>query len=194
MFRLYIFDMGGVVSRNANVAPEFAEYLEFDGAKMIDSVRDDFTALTTGTISTEEFTRRFSARSGRMIEEELLIRFFDPELDREVVAIIEGLKHQGRVVAGTNTIAPHYDVHQKRGDYDMFDAVYASQLIGLAKPDPAFYSYILDQERCLPGQAVFIDDVGDNVKAAERLGIHALLFTEADQLKNDLSALEKSAT
>jgi hypothetical protein len=35
MIDLYIFDMGGVVSRNTNVAPDIAAHLEFDGAKMI---------------------------------------------------------------------------------------------------------------------------------------------------------------
>ena len=194
MISLYIFDMGGVVSQNAKTAPEIAEYLEFDGAKMSDVLRKDFTALTTGTISSEEFIRRFSAKIDREIEEDLLTRYFDPQLDPEVVAIIEGLKKLSRVVAGTNTIAPHYDAHQNKGDYDVFDTVYASHRIGLAKPDPAFYSHILDQERCSPGRAVFIDDVRPNVEAAESLGIHALLFTGAEQLKKDLDDLEKSVS
>lgn len=192
MVRLYIFDMGGVVSRNTNVAPEVAAYLDFNGATMIEFARDDFTALTTGAISAGEFARRFSAKSGRTIEEDLLTRFFDPELDREVVAIIDRLKTQARVVAGTNTITPHYNLHLQKGDYEIFDAVYASHLFGLAKPDPAFYSHILDQERSLPEQAVFIDDVQANVEAARTLGIHSLLFTGADQLKKDLSSLPGS--
>jgi len=192
MVKLYIFDMGGVVSRNTNVAPEIAAHLDFNGAKMIEFARDDFIALTTGAISAGEFARRFSAKIGRTFEEDLLTRFFDPELDREVVAIIDGLKKQARVVAGTNTITPHYDLHLQKGHYEIFDAVYASHLIGLAKPDPAFYSYILDQERCSPEKAVFIDDFQANVEAARRFGIHALLFTGAEKLKKDLNALERS--
>ena len=192
MFKLYIFDMGGVVSWNTNVAPEIAAHLDFNGPKMIEFVRDDFIALTTGAISAGEFTQRFSAKIGRTFEEDLLTRFFDPELDREVVAIVHALKTQARVVAGTNTITPHYELHLKKGDYEIFDAVYASHLLGLAKPDPAFYSYILDQERCSPEQAVFIDDAQANVEAAETLGIRSLLFTGAEQLKKDLNSLERS--
>jgi epoxide hydrolase-like predicted phosphatase len=194
MVRLYIFDMGGVVSQNTNVAPDIARYLDFNGARMAEFARDDFIALTTGAISAGEFTRRFSAKSGRTLEEDLLTRFFDPELDPEMAAIVEGLKEQARVVAGTNTITPHYELHQQKGDYDVFDAVYASHLMGLAKPDPAFYSYILDRERCLPEQAVFIDDVQANVQAAGKLGIRSFLFTGAEQLKKDLSKLGRSAT
>jgi len=193
MFKLYIFDMGGVVSRNTNIAPEVSAYLEFDGAEMIEFARDDFKALTTGAISVEEFTRRFSLKSGRAIENDLLSRFFHPEPDRDVVDTIAALKNGARVVAGTNTIAPHYNLHLQKGDYEIFDAVYASHLMGLAKPDPAFYTYILDREGCSPDQAVFIDDVPDNVVAAEKLGIHSLVFTDVTKLKKDLTALKLQA-
>jgi len=193
MFQLYIFDMGGVVSRNTNVAPVISAYLELDGAKLIEYVRDDFEALTTGAISVEEFTRRFSLKSGRPIEGDLLDRFFHPELDPDVVATIDTLKNGARVVVGTNTITPHYRIHLQNGDYEIFDGVYASHLMGLAKPDPSFYTYILDQEGCPPEQAVFIDDLPANVEAAGNLGIHSFVFTDTDRLKKDLAALKRSA-
>ena len=193
MFKLYIFDMGGVVSRNTNIAPEVSAYLEFDGAEMIEFARDDFKALTTGAISVEEFTRRFSLKSGRTIEDDLLSRFFHPEPDRDVVDTIAALKNGARVVAGTNTITPHYNLHLQKGDYEIFDAVYASHLMGLAKPDPAFYIYILDREGCSPEQTVFIDDLPDNVEEAEKLGIHSLVFTDVIKLKKDLTALKLQA-
>lgn len=191
MVQLYIFDMGGVVSQNTNVAPEIAAHLDFNGPKTIELAGEDFVALTTGAISAGEFTRRFSAKSGRAFGEDLLTLFFDPELDRDVVKVIEGLKKQARVVAGTNTITPHYELHLQKGDYQIFDAVYASHLMGLAKPDPAFYSYILDKERCSPEQAVFIDDVQTNVQAAETIGIRSFLFTGAEQLRKDLGNLAR---
>jgi len=193
MFDLYIFDMGGVVSRNTNVGPEIAAYLEFDGGQMIEYAREDFRELTIGEISVREFVRRFSSKSSRTIEDDLLIRFFKPELDPDVVAIIDTLKNGTRVVAGTNTIAPHYDIHLRRGDYDIFDIVYASHLMGLAKPDPAFYTCILEHESCSADRAVFIDDFPENVEAARALGIGSLLFTGAEQLKKDLTALAKPA-
>ena len=193
MFRLYIFDMGGVVSRNTNVAPEVSAYLEFDGGKMIEFARDDFNALTTGAISIDEFTRRFSLKSGRGVEDDLLTRFFHPELDRDVIDTIDTLKNGTRVVAGTNTITPHYNVHLQKGDYEIFDAVYASHLMGLAKPDPHFFTYILDREGCPPEQAVFVDDAPANVEAAKKLGIHSFVFTNAEKLKKDLTALKLQA-
>jgi putative hydrolase of the HAD superfamily len=190
MRRLYIFDMGGVVSRNTNVTPEIAAYLEFDGAKMLDTVRDDFNRLTTGKIPVQEFMRRFSAKTGHAVEDDLLTRFFKPELDPDVVAIIHRLKDGTRVVAGTNTIGPHYRIHLQQGDYRIFDAVYASHLIGLAKPDPAFYTYILEHEGCPADRAVFVDDFPPNVEAAGALGIRSLLFTDSQTLNRDLAGCD----
>jgi len=193
MFKLYIFDMGGVVSRNTSVVPDISAYLEFNGAEMIEFAWDDFEALTTGAIPVEEFTRRFSLKSGRAVEDDLLTRFFHPELDLDVVNTIDNLKNGARVVAGTNTITPHYDLHLQKGDYEIFDAVYASHQMGLAKPDPDFYTYILDREGFSPEQAVFVDDVPANVEAAEKLGIHSFVFTNAEKLKKDLNALKLQA-
>ena len=189
MFDLYIFDMGGVVSRNTHVAPAMAAYLDFDGTTMINYARDDFQHLTTGKISAAEFVRRFSLKIGQTIEERLLTKFFEPELDPDVVEIIDSLKNGARVVAGTNTIGPHYDIHLRNGDYRIFDAVYASHLMGLAKPDQTFYTYILEQEDCSAERVVFIDDVPDNVEAARALGIRSLLFADAGKLKKDLAGL-----
>ena len=103
------------------------------------------------------------------------------------------MKNGARVVAGTNTITPHYNVHLQEGDYEIFDAVYASHMMGLAKPDPAFYTYILDRAGCPQEQAGFVDDVPENVEAAEKLGIHSFVFTNAEKLKKDLTALKLQA-
>lgn len=107
-----------------------------------------------------------------------------------MLAIVERLKSEARVVIGTNTIAPHYEIHLRNGDYNAFDAVYASHLIGLAKPDPAFYRHILGAENRHPGETVFVDDTDINVVAAREAGVHAFLFLDAQRLERDLSLLK----
>jgi 2-haloacid dehalogenase len=37
-----------------------------------------------------------------------------------------------------------------------------------------------------PEESVFIDDVVQNVTAARSLGFHGIVFTDADELRNDL--------
>jgi HAD superfamily hydrolase (TIGR01509 family) len=188
MLKLYIFDMGGVVTRNTNIAPLISDHLALDEDPLKEVAGDDFKALTIGIISAKEFSKRFSLKIGRTLEEGLLTRIFRPKVDRDVLKTVASLKKNARVVVGTNTIAPHYGIHLRKGHYEAFDAVYASHLMGLAKPHPAFYRYILDREHCLPGEAVFVDDLPANVEAARELGIHSFVFVDPETLTKDLAA------
>jgi putative hydrolase of the HAD superfamily len=84
-----------------------------------------------------------------------------------------------------------------RGNYDIFDAVFASNKIGLSKPHPDFYRYILEKERIKPEGAIFVDDFPENVSAATKLGIASILFTDsqslAQQLKTCKNQLKRTA-
>ena len=191
MLKLYIFDMGGVVSLNTDVGEQIAEHLEFDTGQLWGLMREEIVSLMAGSITAEEFWRRFSWKSGRQVDEDLWALTFQPRSNREVIETIHALKTEARVVVGTNTIEPHYLVHSRNGDYDIFDRVYASHQIGLVKPDPAFYTHILDREDCAPAETVFVDDAEENVEAARKLGIHGLRFEGAAKLRRDLAALKR---
>ena len=191
MLKLYIFDMGGVVSLNTDVGEQIAERLEFDTGQLWGLMREEIVSLMAGSITTEEFWRRFSWKSGRQVDEDLWALTFQPRSNREVIETIHALKTEARVVVGTNTIEPHYLVHSRNGDYDIFDRVYASHQIGLVKPDPAFYTHILDREDCAPAETVFVDDAEENVEAARKLGIHGLLFEGTAKLRRGLAALKR---
>ena len=191
MLKLYIFDMGGVVSLNTDVGEQIAERLEFDTGQLWGLMREEIVSLMAGSITAEEFWRRFSWKSGRQVDEDLWALTFQPRSNREVIETIHALKTEARVVVGTNTIEPHYLVHSRNGDYDIFDRVYASHQIGLVKPDPAFYTHILDREDCAPAETVFVDDAEVNVAAARKLGVHGLLFEGTAKLRRDLAALKR---
>lgn len=51
------------------------------------------------------------------------------------------------------------------------ELVFASHHIGLAKPDPAVFTYVLGQLDAAPGQVLFLDDMPENVATAESLGM-----------------------
>ena len=180
MINLYIFDMGGVVTVDKEQA---------DGGVATREAGEDLDALVIGAIEPKEFLRRLAARMGTEIAGDLLTWSFRPEPDRDVLALIDTLKKHTRVVFGTNTIAPHFDIHLRNGDYDAFDAVYASHLIGMAKPNPAFYLHIIGREKRSPAETVFVDDREANVEAARKIGMHGFLFRDAAQLAGDLAAL-----
>lgn len=60
---------------------------------------------------------------------------------------------------------------------------------GVAKPDRAIFELLLDRYALRPARTVFVDDSAANVAAAEGVGLHGLLFTDATTLARDLASL-----
>ncbi len=183
--KLFIFDMGGVVTTNASEARgRPAAALGVSQEEMDRATDDLFDLLTIGKISVKEFWKTVGERLGKQIDTDYFHLFFHPVLNEGTKKIILALRKKGfRVVCGTNTIESHYLNHITRGDYAFFDQTYASQMMGVKKPDPQFWKMILDAEKCAPSDAFFTDDLEANVQAAAALGIHAFQFTDAKDLR-----------
>ena len=185
--RLFIFDVGGVIAENTNVVPSICDFLGLSKDEFLELAEmENLTALQTGKLTAEEFVYMFSRKLGRPVPGNIWEMFFKPEPIKETVEIIEQLRRKHRVIAATNTIERHFKVHKSRGDYDVFDKVYASHIIGFAKPDGEFYSHILKKESCKPEETFFTDDTARNVDAAARIGMNAFHFTESSVLREKL--------
>lgn len=195
MIELYIFDQGGVISRDFMIAPEAARRLGIGVEDFHRLIEPDMQAFMRGELMAKEFWARFSARSGLAIGEDYWATLFHPRVDEPTYGLVEelraGLKAagRGRVVGGTNTISEHYAVHCAQGEYGCFDFVYASHLMGRAKPEPGFWHYILEKEGVPPEKAFFTDDFPENVEAAAALGLNARLYEGAEGLRRDLLEL-----
>jgi putative hydrolase of the HAD superfamily len=53
----------------------------------------------------------------------------------------------------------------------MFDAIVESSKVGVRKPDPRFYEIACETLEIEPSEAVFLDDLGVNLKPARQLGM-----------------------
>jgi epoxide hydrolase-like predicted phosphatase len=189
---LYIFDMGGVLAYNTDVFPDVFGFLGITGEQFSNLAGNDLERFLNGEITTDEFWSSFSIRYGKKVNEELFGKFFSPRLDQDVMEIIKQLKNHSRVVCGTNTFDPHYDYLLERGYYDVFDAVFASNKMGVSKPDPDFYRFILNNEGIKPEDALFVDDSEINVSAAKNLQIRSILFTDSHSLAHHIKRLQAS--
>ena len=69
---------------------------------------------------------------------------------------------------------------------DLFEVVFCSGDEGIVKPDPDVFKLTLERLGAEPGEAAFIDDTREHVEAARKLGIHGIVFTTAETLRNDL--------
>jgi FMN hydrolase / 5-amino-6-(5-phospho-D-ribitylamino)uracil phosphatase len=69
----------------------------------------------------------------------------------------------------------------------VFEHVVASCHLGVRKPDPAFFTGLLERVGARPQDACFVDDRPGNVAAAERLGIRGHVFVGAEELRHWLA-------
>jgi putative hydrolase of the HAD superfamily len=61
--------------------------------------------------------------------------------------------------------------------------------VGSSKPSPIIYHHALRETSAMPDEALFIDDLRENVMAAASLGINAFHFTTAEDLLREFSRL-----
>ncbi|WGL53258.1 HAD family phosphatase [Nocardioides sp. BP30] len=71
----------------------------------------------------------------------------------------------------------------------LFEDIVVSGTEGLAKPDPAIYRLAVERIGLPAGQLVFIDDRAENVATARALGMHGIVFTDAETLRTALADL-----
>lgn len=187
---LFIFDMGGVVTNTFKMDSIYNK-LKVTKTDFMDICKSDnndiWHKLETGIISASDFWNEYNKRvqsipNALTAQTDLFRLFFHPTENLTTIELIKNLKSKHRVVCGTNTIQSHWENHMERGDYSYFHQTYASNKIGCAKPDPHFFELILEAEETKAGDAFFTDDKAENVAAAASLGIHAELFTSAEEL------------
>ncbi|KAF9239638.1 HAD-like protein [Melanogaster broomeanus] len=69
---------------------------------------------------------------------------------------------------------------------DLFDYFYDSSEVGLRKPDPDFYLHACRESGTNPEEAIFLDDIGMNLKAAKQLGMVTIHVRLEESLGIDL--------
>lgn len=77
-------------------------------------------------------------------------------------------------------------IEQKLNLSRFLDWTFVSCKTGVRKPDERAYRTVLRQLDVPPTQCLFIDDRRDNCTAARRVGIDAVVFEDADQLRKQL--------
>ncbi|GAB2848962.1 hypothetical protein GCM10022221_55440 [Actinocorallia aurea] len=71
----------------------------------------------------------------------------------------------------------------------LFDTVVISGEVGMRKPAPEIFAHTLDALGLTASQCVFIDDIAENIAAAEALGLTGVLHTTARDTRTELAGL-----
>ena len=70
----------------------------------------------------------------------------------------------------------------------LFKKTYYSHEMGMRKPDPASFTYILEKEGLLAAETLFIDDNEPNILAAASVGLKVLHLKEGMRVEKDIEA------
>nr|MBP7216274.1 HAD-IA family hydrolase [Candidatus Omnitrophota bacterium] len=77
---------------------------------------------------------------------------------------------------------------QRYALFDAFHHIFASCEMGMRKPDPRIYEAVLERLAVSPGEVFYTDDRPELIKCAQALGIKGFVFTDIQQLIDDLAS------
>jgi 2-haloacid dehalogenase len=106
------------------------------------------------------------------------------------VALLAELRAAGvPVYALSNWSAETFPLARERFPFlAWFDGLMISGEERVAKPDRRIFELLLDRFGLTPAATVFVDDADANVRAARAVGLDAVLFRDAAQLRRELAA------
>lgn len=196
MIKAVIFDAGGVLHpSNRAVSEDLKQELGLTDDQVTEFFATYLPPLLKGEITETEIWQQAKTAFGiRDVtnQERLLTRAFESKLHKseDVYAVVNQLKAKNlKVMLLTNVSYLFAEVLERLGHYEPFQYKILSYQVGLAKPDIAIFELALKELDVKPHEAVFIDDQEENVRAAEQLEIHGVIFKDSEQLKRELGRL-----
>jgi putative hydrolase of the HAD superfamily len=98
-------------------------------------------------------------------------------------ALVDELAGKVRLLILSNTNELHWDyLRLTYPVFQKFEGYVVSHEAGLAKPNPAIYSHLANKFGVSPSESLFIDDLAENIEAAERSGFSGFQFNYLDEL------------
>jgi putative hydrolase of the HAD superfamily len=181
---LYIFDMGNVII-DIDFKRVLGVWSHLSGTPLAMlterfKMGEVFQQHERGEISDEQFAADLCNEMGIALSFEQFSAGWHAVfvgLRPEVITLFQKLREEGhRVVVLSNTNRLHLDFwpqHYPEIEANT-DAMYLSQNLGMRKPEPEIFQHVLEKEGFTADQAVFFDDVAENIEAARAAGIEAV--------------------
>ena len=201
------WDLGGVITTSPfdsfNLYEE-KHNLEKDFIRRVNSTNPDSNAwakLERNEIDLGQFNDLFFKESsdlGNPIPGIDVISLLQGQLRPEMIQALKVIK--GNLIQAcltNNIVSPETQLSDKNVSIagkneeimGLFDFVIASSEQNVRKPDPAFYHLALNRAGIEAKEAVFLDDLGINLKPAKALGMHTIKVINAHDALKELNAV-----
>ena len=194
MIEVVYFDLGKVIVDfdHSRAAQELLKVtpLSLKEAMAVLSDDDLVSEYETGRLSSQEHYRKVCRRLQMEVSiekfRELWGSMFLPEpLLSE--SFLQDLKKRYRLMLLSNTNEIHFDfVIQNYPILRMIEERLLSYQAGCMKPQTRIFELAIKKAGVMPENIFFTDDRPENIEAAQRSGIQALLFQSETQLKRDM--------
>ena len=197
MIKAALFDFGGVILSSPFDA--FARYESDQGLpegfiRGLNATNPDTNAwarLERSEVTFDEFCELFeheATEAGGVIDARLVMSLLAGELRPAMVEAVRRCRTRLKTACLTNNFVTGTGPRSETMN-EMFDTVVESSRVGVRKPDPRFYTMACDILEIEPTEAVFLDDLGINLKPAKAMGMTTIKVTDPDLALAELEAV-----
>ncbi len=198
-YRAVIFDLGGVVlSSPLHVIRDYEREKGIpegfvNGVVVSTGPQGAWSRLERGELELEEFFTAFDrdcAEAGPVFSaREMMTRIGASTGPRpQMLDAIGRIRSRGLSTAAlTNNWKSDDAAWNVLSDH--FDVYVESAVEGVRKPDPRIYQIACERLSVEPGESIFLDDIGRNLKTARALGMATIKVDEPGAALSELQAL-----
>jgi len=194
--RAVLWDFGGVILTSPFEAfrrYESATGLPQDFIRTINSTNPHSNAwalLERSDISTKEFDELFAQESsahGHRVPGADVLALLAGDIRPNMVAALDAVIAAGfktacltnnMVTTSDNTVTTSESSNERASALtavmNRFDVIVESSKVGVRKPEPRFYEIACEMLDVAPGECVFLDDLGINLKPAAAMGMRTI--------------------
>ena len=198
MIKNIIFDMSEVIISGYHGVEKILEQQyaipeeEWERERL--SKNELFLNLMRGNLSEEEYLEELLKGTNWNISVEQLKTAIRQNLNQPVpgtMEIVKQLKAKGKyqlILLSDHAREWMEYIEENNKDLEIFDKKIFSYDIGAVKSDEQTFKIVLEKAGIVADETLFIDDYEKNVKNAEAVGIHGIVFENAEQLRKILSS------
>ena len=196
MIKNIIFDMSEVIISGYHGVEKILEqqYAIPEGAweRQRLSKNELFLNLMRGNLSEEAYLEELLQGTNWNISIEQLKTAIRSNLNRPVpgtMKVVRELKGKYQLILLSDYVREWMKyIEERNEDLRIFDKKIFSYNIGTTKSEVETFETVLEQTKIVADETLFIDDYEKNVKNAEAVGIHGIVFENAEQLRKILSS------
>ncbi len=187
-----IFDIGGVLLNIDHDAFPRLLGIERSQVNHVDKQAIERIAkeYEIGRIGTEEFFGMMDDIFKGKYTREKLEKAWNGivvEENSEIIPIVDAIQARYQTAILSNTNPAHFQEScDTAAIVKNFSELYLSFQIGVAKPNPAVYQYVIRDLSADPSSLLFVDDLAENVAAAMKCGMEGIVFKDTASLYSEL--------